>query len=61
MLCLTSGAMAQLAVQWSISTDLVLNLATMAAGLVLYIKVLLCVMYTVRVTLLPVMLTLGAA
>lgn len=60
MLCLTCRAMAQLAVQGSISTDLVLDFAAVAAGLVLHIKSILCVVHTVRITLLPVMLAVCA-
>jgi len=52
--------MTQFAVQRCISADLVLHFAAVAAGFVLYIKTLLCVMYTVRVSLLPVVLSFSA-
>lgn len=52
--------MTQLAVQRCVSADLVLDFATVTASLVLHVKALFRVVYTVRVTLLPLVLPFGA-
>ena len=53
MLRLTRRAMAQFAVQWLPSVELVLDLAAMAVGLILDIKVFVLLVYAVRRPLLP--------
>ena len=53
MLRLASGAMAELAVQRLPPVQLVLDLAAMAVGLVLYVEIVLLVVHAVRRALLP--------
>jgi hypothetical protein len=57
MLGLASGAVAQLAVQWLLSAELVLDLAAVAGGLVAGLKVLVGVVELVRSLGLPVVET----
>lgn len=59
MLGLASGAMAQLGVEGLFSTQLVLDLAAVAAGLVSGLELLVGVVDAVRCTLLPVLGGLG--
>lgn len=53
MLRLTSRAMAQLAVQRLLTTELILHLPAMAASLIADFEVLIRVVYPVRRALLP--------
>lgn len=53
MLRLTSRAVAQLTIQRLLTTELILHLATMAAGLVADLEVLIRVVYPIRRPLLP--------
>jgi hypothetical protein len=57
MLSLTSGAMAQLAVQWLLSAELVLNLAAVAGSLVASLEVFVGFVELVRSLGLPVVKT----
>lgn len=58
MLSLASRAMAEFAVQWLFTANLVLHLAAMAAGVVQSIEVLVLLMDSVGCTLLPLVLAL---
>lgn len=55
MLSLASGAVAQLGVKRFLSAQLVLDLATVAAGLVSGLEVLIGLVDLVRCTLLPIL------
>lgn len=60
MLRLTSRAMAQLAIQWLFPAQLILDLATMAAGVVQRVEPIVVLVNSVWGTLLPVLhLSLG--
>jgi len=59
MLCLAGRAVTELAVQWLLPTQLILDLAAVAAGLVTDGEVLIALVDTVWGTLLPLRDALG--